>query len=159
MHSSADDRLIRHFLRWTVPRPPFGHSGFERLCNHSSDLLALQRHEFLIGIISVELRAEIQSMDSGIISVDDDKVLRPQKNVEFSYNLSLQRGDGNAKFFRRRANDGSGLQQDDPVSLPGVIAMDRDKMTRRSSSENAHGYSCGQADLTPESPGPLYAGY
>src|SRR5437870_5893092 len=138
LQRNGDDRLIRQFLRWLIPWSPLGHATLEGVRNQSSDFFALQRHELLVGVIPVELRTEIYGMDSRIISFHDEEVLRSQKDVVPLYGSSLQRGSGNTQSFRRRTDDGSGLQQDNPVLLRGVIRMDRDKVTRHFSLEDTH---------------------
>ena len=56
-----------------------------------------------------------------------------------TYDFSLQRCPRDTKPFRRRTDDGSRLQQDNPILACGVVAMNPDQMTWRFPSEDAHG--------------------
>src|SRR6267142_923222 len=125
-------------FRRLVPRPARCHAAFERLRDQASDLLALQRHELLVRIVAIELRAEVDRMDSRVVAVDDQEMLGAKKNVVFPDYLAFLGGAGNAQPLRRRPHDGAGLEQDHPVLLRGIVPMDRDVMARRASFEKPH---------------------
>jgi hypothetical protein len=98
----------------------------------------LQRHKLVL-LVFVELRTEIQHVDTGIISVHYEEVLRFLKQAVSFYDLSFGRSLRDPQLIPRLADDGAGLQQDNPVLLPGIVRMDRDKMTCWPSSEKRHG--------------------
>jgi hypothetical protein len=86
-------------------------------------------------IVLVELGTKIQRVDPGIISVHNEEVLRfPKQAVPF-YDFSFERGLGNPQLIARRTDDSVGLQQDNPIILPGVFRVDEDEVCRRFSSE------------------------
>ena len=66
-------------------------------------------------------------------------MLRPQQNVVFLDDLALERGARDAQLLGRGADDRTGLQQNDPVVLRGVVRVNRNQMAWHFSSEDAHG--------------------
>jgi len=110
----------------------------ERVRNQSADFLAVKRHEILLIVVLVKLRAEIHGVNARIVIFDDEEVCRPQKHVVFHDDLSLEGRPRDTKLFRRWTNDRPCFQKDDPVLARGVIGMDRDEMTRHLCLENEH---------------------
>src|SRR5262245_38240679 len=72
----ADRGLVGHLLRWFVPWPPRCHAAFERMRDQLPHLLALQRHELLVRIVAIELRAEVDRVDARVVAINDQEVLR-----------------------------------------------------------------------------------
>jgi hypothetical protein len=99
-----------------------------------ADFFALQRHKPVL-VVFVELRTEIKRVDAGIISVHYQEVLRFSKQAVSLYDLSFGRSLRDPQLIPRLTDDGASLQQDDPVLLPGIVRMDRDKVTCWPSSE------------------------
>jgi hypothetical protein len=139
LHRRVDDWPIRQFFRWLIPWSSFVNAALKCVCNQSTDLVALERHELLFRIIFVELRAKKHRMNARIKPFDDEEMLRLKQNVVFFYNFLVQRRAGNSKSFRRWPNDGTSLQQNHPVPVSGVIGMNRNQVTWHFSSKQAHG--------------------
>ena len=104
----------------------FDYAILDRLGQELTDFLALQRHELMVGIVPVELRAEIQGVNSWIVTFQNEVVLLAQKNIVFRHGLSIQGGLGNSQPFGGWTDDGAGFQQDHPIILPDVVGTDRD---------------------------------
>src|ERR1700730_10629959 len=106
-----------------IPGLLFHHPILHRLCKQSSDFLSFQWNELAIGVRPVELRAEIERMNSRIVLLQDEEVLLAQEQVVFGDDLPFHCGLRNAQLFSRRTNNGAGLQQNDPVLLGDVVRM------------------------------------
>src|SRR5438876_100246 len=83
----------------------------------------------------VELRTIVQSVDPRVISFQDEEVLSFQKNVVLPDDLPLHGGQCDPQLFGGWADDGSGLEQYDPVFLADVVRVDRNVVDRHLSSE------------------------
>src|SRR5258705_9650823 len=118
----------RRFVERLIPWASLVDACFKRSRDEPADFFSLQRHKLVL-VVLVELRTEIQRVDTGIISVHYEKVPRFSKQAVSLYDLSFGRGLRDPQLIPRLADDGAGLQQDDPVLLPGIVRMDRDKMT------------------------------
>jgi len=121
-----------------IPRLFFDYAILDRLGQEFTDFLALQRHELVVGIVPIELRAEIQGVNSWIVAFQDEVVLPAQENILFCHDLSIQGGLGNSQPFSGWTDDGTGFQQDHPIILPDVVGMDRDVVAWNFSSEHSH---------------------
>src|SRR5262245_28884515 len=77
-------------------------------------------------------------MDSRIIAFHDEEVRGLHEDVVLLDDLSFQRGAGDTESFGRRPDYGSGLEQDDPVLLVGIVPMDWNQVVRCFSSKDAH---------------------
>jgi hypothetical protein len=91
LHATVNDRLVRQFLQGLVLRLLFGHTALYRLHDQLADLLALQRHQLVVGVELIELRAEIEGMDAPVVAVHDQVALRTQEQVVFLHDPSLPR--------------------------------------------------------------------
>ena len=129
LHRSADHWLIRQILRRFVPGAPFSNSGLDGVRNQSTDFFALERDELFISIVFVELRTEIHSVNSRIISFHNEEVLNAEQKIVSFDNLFFQRRSGDTKSFSRRSDNRARLQQDNPILTRGVNRMKRNQMT------------------------------
>src|SRR5437773_894560 len=78
-------------------------------------------------------------MDTRVIAIHDQEVLGAQEDVIPLDDLSFLRGARDAQPLRRRAHDGAGLEHDHPVLLRRIVRMNRHKMARNFSLQEAHG--------------------
>ena len=138
VEARRNDRLGGQMLGRFVPRLFFDDAILDRLGQEFTDFLALQGGQLVVGIVPVELRAEIQGMNSWIVTFQNEVVLLAQKNIVFRHDLSIQGGLGNSQPFSGWTDDGAGFQQDHPIILPDVVGMDRDVVAWNFSSEHSH---------------------
>src|SRR5437588_4544886 len=101
-----------------VPRLFFDDAILDRLGQELTDFLTLQRRQLVVGVVPVELRAEIQGVNSWIVTFQNEVVLLAQKNIVFHHDLSIQGGLGNSQPFSGWTDDGASFQQDYPIILP-----------------------------------------
>jgi len=76
----SDHGLVGELFRRFIPGPLFRNPVLDGLRHQSADFLALNANELAI-IGPVELRAEIESVDSRVIPVQNEVMLRSQKYV------------------------------------------------------------------------------
>src|SRR6267143_1733507 len=72
------------------------------LLGEPADFFSLQRHKLVL-VVLVELRTEIQRVDTGIISVHYEKVPRFSKQAVSLYDLSFGRGLRDPQLIPRLA--------------------------------------------------------
>jgi hypothetical protein len=85
------DRLVRRFVERLIPWASLVDACFKRSRDEPADFFSLQRHKLVL-VVLVELRTEIQRVDTGIISVHYEKVPRFSKQAVSLYDLSFGRG-------------------------------------------------------------------
>ena len=77
-------------------------------------------------------------MDPRIVPIEHEEVFGPEKNIVLLDDPLFFRGQGDPKLFSRRTDDGSGLQENDPVLFCNVVGMDLDVVEWHFSSEQTH---------------------
>ena len=85
----ADDRPIGQLLRWCIPWSSLDNSILKGVRDQPTNFVALQRHQFFLRIIFVELRTKIHGVNSRIISFHNEEALGSKPKIVFSYNLAF----------------------------------------------------------------------
>ena len=83
-HRGSNDRLLGQAIHGLIPRLLPDHSILDRPRQELTNFFAFQRHQLVIGVVSIELRREIQGMNARVVSFDDDVVPLAEENVVFS---------------------------------------------------------------------------
>ena len=77
------------FFRRFIPGPLFGNPVLDSLRHQSADFLALKANQLAFIIEPIELQTEIKSVNSRVISVENEVMLRSQKCIVPFYDTFL----------------------------------------------------------------------
>ena len=120
-----------------VPRAPDRGFVVQGSRDEPADLIAPQRNKRAV-VVLIELRAEKQHMDPRVVVLEQEEQLQLEGSEPF-HDLALARGVSDPQWFSIRPDDRVRLENDDPVLVRGVVAMQWNEMASGLVPEECHG--------------------